>query len=292
VTVDLRLFRQREVLSAYLVLDRNERAVMVESGPGSTRRRLEREIRAVGLARDDLLALCLTHIHLDHAGAAGFVARRTGCRVCVHPAGAPHLADPEAKLLPSARRIYGPLLGAVWGPMEPVPGGQIEPVDHGERFRFSGLELVAWHTPGHARHHVVWQLEGDLFTGDLAGVRLPGSNHVLPPTPPPDIDLEAWRASLRLVRDLEPRRLFLTHFGVVEEVRWHLDELEARLERWRELALSVLQEGGGRPELVDRLRELDDAEMRAAGVPAAVARRYRRLCPVADNAAGLLRAVQ
>jgi glyoxylase-like metal-dependent hydrolase (beta-lactamase superfamily II) len=176
-------------------------------------------------------ALALTHIHLDHAGAAGTLARRfPELEVWVHERGAPHLADPT-KLLDSAGRLYGKQMQRLWGEVLPVPRERLRVLHGGEQI---GPFTVAY-TPGHASHHVSYLHEpsGYAFTGDVTGVRIDGG-HVLAPTPPPDIDLRAWRASLDLIEGWAPRRLAVTHFGAYEDVpeqiqalRVHLDEVEA-----------------------------------------------------------------
>jgi glyoxylase-like metal-dependent hydrolase (beta-lactamase superfamily II) len=197
--------------------------------------------------------------------------------------------DPAAKLIPSAKRLYGWKLRFVWGRMQPVSAGQAMVPKHGETIRVGDLETVAWYTPGHARHHLAWQIGDSVVTGDVAGVRFPGSDYVLPPTPPPDIDIDDWCSSLDLIRGLGPRRLLLTHFGTVGDVDRHLDELEGRLRRWEGLAREEVAAGGSRERLTERLREFDDEQAAAAGVPDALIQRHRRLCPVGDNAAGLHR---
>ncbi len=167
-------------------------------------------------------AVLLTHIHLDHAGATGAIVRRwPDVQVWVHERGAGHIIDPS-KLVASATRIYGDDMARLWGDMVPVPAENVRILQGGER---QGGWRVAY-TPGHAQHHVSYLHEetGTVFTGDVAGVRIDGGP-ILPPTPPPDIDLEAWRASLDVLEDWAPERLAVTHFGIYEDVGEHLDEL-------------------------------------------------------------------
>jgi glyoxylase-like metal-dependent hydrolase (beta-lactamase superfamily II) len=171
--------------------------------------------------------LALTHIHLDHAGASGSLLRRfPDAEVWVHERGAPHLIDP-AKLLESASRLYGEQMGELWGELLPVPRERIKVLVGGESL---GPFRVAY-TPGHASHHVSYLHEptGRAFTGDVTGVRI-GEGHVLAPTPPPDIDLEAWRASLDVIEGWRPRSLAMTHFGAYDDVAEHLAELRKQLE--------------------------------------------------------------
>ena len=222
--LDLEHLGRLGVIAAFLVPCPDGGFVLLESGPGSTLAALERGILRAGFDPGTLRAVFVTHVHLDHAGAAGELARRTGAFVAVHPAGARHMADPS-RLLASARRIYGDLMDPLWGTMVPVPEDRLRTVAHGETVRVGGLEIVALHTPGHARHHVAWVVDGDVATGDVGGIRLPGWDHVIPPTPPPDIDIDAWLESVAVLRETRPRRLLVTHFGIFDDPGEHLARL-------------------------------------------------------------------
>ena len=200
--------------------------VIVDPGPASCADAL-----LDGLAAEPR-ALLLTHIHLDHAGASGVLARRfAGLRIFVHEVGAPHLADPS-KLLESAARLYGPDMDRLWGEVAPVPSERITALRGGESA--AGLEVA--HTPGHASHHVAYldRERGDAYVGDLAGVRIPPGGPTVVPTPPPDIHLEAWERSLELVEAWRPARLRLTHFGAVEPASEGIDAAREALARARE----------------------------------------------------------
>jgi glyoxylase-like metal-dependent hydrolase (beta-lactamase superfamily II) len=179
-------------------------------------------------------ALLLTHIHLDHAGAAGALVRRwPSLEVYVHEAGAPHLADP-ARLLSSAAKLYGDQMERLWGEVVPVPEQNLRRLSGGESI--DGFEVI--YTPGHASHHVSF-LHGDsgrAFVGDVAGVRIPPAELIQPPTPPPDIDLELWSDSLHRVADWRPESLGITHFGTIEDPGPHLERVGERLTDWAELA--------------------------------------------------------
>jgi glyoxylase-like metal-dependent hydrolase (beta-lactamase superfamily II) len=288
-TLDLRYRGSRETVASYLADDGEGGFVLFESGPGSCRRQLVREVRRAGYSLSQLRAVFLTHIHLDHAGAAGTLARQTGCEVFAHPAGERHLLDPEAKLIPSARRLYGWKLPFIWGRVDAVPRGRVTAANHGQTIRVGAIEATGWHTPGHASHHVAWQIGDAVITGDIGGVRFPCSTYVTPPMPPPDIDVELWRASLRLLRDLEPHRLLLTHFGSVADVGVHLEQLDGRIVRWSELAREELAAGADASMVGRRLTALDDREVAEGGVPKALVERSRRICPIGDSAAGLSR---
>jgi len=180
-----------------------------------------------GLGDTEPRALLLTHIHLDHAGAAGTLAKRfPELLVYVHEVGAPHLKDPS-KLLESASRLYGDDMGRLWGDFEAVPEERIRPLSGGESVE--GFEVA--YTPGHASHHVSYLHEdsGDAYVGDVAGVRIPPAGHTLAPTPPPDVDVEAWLDSLHEVTTWNPSALCLTHFGRVADVEDQLHRVRTSL---------------------------------------------------------------
>jgi glyoxylase-like metal-dependent hydrolase (beta-lactamase superfamily II) len=232
--LDLRFQGFAGAVAAFLIAD-GDTLTLIETGPGSTLPTLRAAIAEAGFAVEALTHVVVTHIHLDHAGAAGTLLREAPrARFHVHPVGAPHLIDPS-KLLASATRIYGADMDRLWGAFDAVPADRLTTLGDGDAISLrGGRRLVAWHTPGHAIHHVALHdsATNDLYTGDVAGVRLGHAPHVRPPTPPPDIDLDAWRASIARLRALAPARLLLTHFGAVDDVAWHLDDLLSRLFHW------------------------------------------------------------
>lgn len=184
----------------------------------------------------------LTHIHLDHAGATGaLLARRPDVDVYVHERGARHMIDPT-RLLQSAGRLYGDAMDRLWGAVVPVPEERVRVLRGGERIAPGGRSLRVAYTPGHAQHHVSYldEATGTAFVGDTAGMRVQGTPYILPVTPPPDVDIEAWHDSLDRIRDWTPGRLFVTHFGPSEEVDVHLDVMRDGLERFRGLVRESL----------------------------------------------------
>ena len=196
---------------------------LIDPGPTSCLPALEAGLRDRGLTLRDVRTLLLTHIHLDHAGATGTIVERVpGIRVYVHERGAPHMIDPE-KLLASATRLYGDQMDTLWGAFLPVPASQVTVLTGGERLNSAGTSLRVAYTPGHAKHHVSFLDEraGMAYVGDTAGIRISG-DYLLAPTPPPDIDIEAWQASLDVIDAWQPVSLFLTHFGPVTPARAHL----------------------------------------------------------------------
>jgi glyoxylase-like metal-dependent hydrolase (beta-lactamase superfamily II) len=203
--------------------------LLVDPGPQSSMATL---LEAIG--DEQPRALLLTHIHLDHAAATGALVRRwPDLEVYVHERGAPHLIDP-AKLLASAERLYGDQMERLWGEIVPVPAANVKPLVGGEQV----LGMRVAYTPGHASHHVCYlhKASGTAFVGDVAAVRIPPSNLVVPPTPPPDIDVESWLDSIATVESWRPERLALTHFGAVEEPAEHLETVRGRLREEAELA--------------------------------------------------------
>jgi glyoxylase-like metal-dependent hydrolase (beta-lactamase superfamily II) len=207
------------VIGAWLV-----DGVVIDPGPTSTLDTL-----LEGLDGERPRALLLTHIHLDHAGASGsLVERWPDLEVYVHERGARHLAEPE-RLLKSARMLYGDDMDRRWGDMVPVPEDNLR-VLHGSESLFDGEFEVAY-TPGHASHHVSYLHDGTAFVGDTGGVRI-GGRLTLPPSPPPDIDVEKWHASIERIAAWKPERLVQTHFGASDDPEAQLAELSARLDDW------------------------------------------------------------
>jgi glyoxylase-like metal-dependent hydrolase (beta-lactamase superfamily II) len=202
---------------------------LVDPGPESS---LATLLAALGDERPR--ALLLTHIHLDHAAATGALVRRwPDLEVYVHERGAPHLVDPS-RLLASAERLYGDAMERLWGEIVPVPESNVIALSGGETV----LGMRVAYTPGHASHHVCYLHtdSGTAFVGDVAAVRIPGSNFTVPPTPPPDIDVEAWEDSIGIVEGWRPERLALTHFGAIEDPALHLTEVRERLREEAQLA--------------------------------------------------------
>jgi glyoxylase-like metal-dependent hydrolase (beta-lactamase superfamily II) len=203
--------------------------LLVDPGPQSS---METLLEAIGDERPR--ALLLTHIHLDHAAATGALVRRwPDLEVYVHERGAPHLVDPS-KLLASAERLYGDRMETLWGEIVPVPEANVQPLAGGEDV----LGMRVAYTPGHASHHVSYFHEesGTAFVGDVAAVRIPPSDLIVPPTPPPDIDVETWVESIAIVESWRPERLALTHFGAVDNPIEHLEHVRERLREEAQLA--------------------------------------------------------
>ena len=241
--IDLHHQGVERVIGAYLV-ETSDGLAVFDCGPASALPALEAGLRERGVGLADVRHLLLSHIHLDHAGAAGAIVREHP-RIQVHVSaiGAPHLVDPS-RLEASARRLYGSAFDELWGELAPVPEENIHVVG-GE-----AVGLACFPSPGHASHHVCFAHEdGTLYAGDAAGVRIAPSRLVLPPTPPPDIDVAAWYATLDELERRAPKQLALVHFGVFDDIGRHLSELRDRLGEWEQ----IVENGATQDEFVERV---------------------------------------
>jgi len=238
--IDLRFLGRPHAIATAVVAGGGSLA-LVDPGPSSCLATLELGLQAQGLRLSDVTHLVLTHIHLDHAGATGTIVRRhPRVQVLVHERGAPHMVDP-AKLLASATRLYGDQMDRLWGEFAPVPADRLVVLVGGERVEAGGRSFDVAYTPGHASHHVSYfdRASGVAFVGDTAGVCVDGG-YVLPPTPPPDIDIEAWRESVARIEAWSPQTLFLTHFGPAPSVRPHLQTLVEHLDTHAAIVRDIL----------------------------------------------------
>ncbi len=262
--IDLMHLGRERVIGCWQVGD-----VLVDPGPSSC---IETLLEALDGRQPR--ALLLTHIHLDHAGASGSLVRRwPELEVYVHERGARHMLDPS-RLIASATRLYGDRMDTLWGEMVPVPERNLTALGGGERVIDGAFEVA--YTPGHAFHHVAYLRDGTAFAGDVGGVRIPPMSMAIPPTPPPDVDIEAWHGSIARLRAWDPDRLAITHFGSIETVPAHLDELEERLDEWagvarrdgRDTFMAMVREQIGReasPELAATYQQAAPVEQMYAG---------------------------
>lgn len=258
-TIDLK-FQGSSGVIATGVIEGPSGIGLVDPGPSSTLHALESGLEALGHRLEDVKALLLTHIHLDHAGSSGTLAARVpSLRVYVHQRGAPHMADPT-RLMDSAGRLYGDKMDELWGEMRPVPADRLHVLTGGERLEMIGRTLQVAYTPGHASHHVSYldHSTGIAFVGDTAGIRQV-HDYITAPTPPPDIDLEAWEPSLQTIEGWRPSALFITHFGTITGVTDHLRRFRTALDAQARRVKATLA-GEGSDE--DRIARFVD-EMRA-----------------------------
>jgi glyoxylase-like metal-dependent hydrolase (beta-lactamase superfamily II) len=269
--IDLLHLGAPKTIGAYL-LETEGGLALFDCGPASCISVLEAGLAQRGVELAEINHLLLSHIHLDHAGAAGSLVREhPALQVWVSEVGAPHLVDP-ARLERSARRLYGDAFDGLWGELVPVPEQNVHLADR----RAVGLEVFP--APGHASHHVCFFDGTTLYAGDAAGVRIQPDTSVLPPTPPPDVDVEAWFRTIEEIERRAPERLALVHFGVADDVARHLTELRERLDAWTRR----VEDGA------------DEAEFVAAAerdLPPEEAEAYGRAMPFWQSYAGLRRYV-
>lgn len=286
ITLDLKFQRQPHAIASYLIRlgDAN---VLIESGPGSTLASLEAGLAEEGLSPRDVTHVLLTHIHLDHAGAAGWLARQ-GAQIYVHRVGAPHLLDPE-RLIASATRIYGERMETLWGEFLPVPQSQLIVPKDAEAIVIGNAEFIPLDTPGHAEHHYSYLFENICFSGDVGGVRIPGYQYLRVPMPPPELHIERWHESIALLRKQKIKLIAPTHFGMFEDVAWHLDEVDRGLHsasRWLEETMPAA------PSMEELRQSFTDwilNEGKNNGLDEEVVRAYELANPVGMSADGLLR---
>ena len=239
--VDLNFLGRPEII-ATAILHGTSGVALVDPGPSTTLDGLTASLEKKGIRFADVRQLLITHIHLDHAGATGTILERhPHIEVTVHGRGAPHLIDPT-KLLASAGRLYAQDMDRLWGEVKPVPAARLRIVEGGETLAIVGRELKVEYTPGHASHHVSYLDVATrvAFVGDTAGIRRGSGAYVMPPTPPPDIDLEAWRASEQKILAWDPDTLFLTHFGPHHGARQHFRAMFENSDSWSRVVRRLL----------------------------------------------------
>lgn len=260
--IDL-VFQGRPQAIATAVVRGGGSLALVDPGPASCLDALEQGLQGGGVRLADVDRILLTHIHLDHAGSTGTIVRaHPHIRVFVHERGAPHMTDPS-KLLASAARLYGDRMGRLWGAVESVPRDNLVVLQGGERIEAGGRTFEVAYTPGHASHHVSYfdASSGVAFVGDAAGICIDGG-YVLPPTPPPDIDLDLWADAVARIEAWSASALFLTHFGPAPSVRPHLQDLLDHLRLTAELVRATLAGEGTDEERSARFAARLRREMR------------------------------
>jgi glyoxylase-like metal-dependent hydrolase (beta-lactamase superfamily II) len=287
VTLDLNFQGRPHAIASYLIRS-GDAVVLIESGPGSTLASLEAGLAKEGLSPRNVTHVLLTHIHLDHAGAAGWLALRQGAEIYVHPVGAPHMLNPE-KLLASATRIYGDRMESLWGEFLPVPESQLKIANDAEEIEIGDLRFTPINTPGHAEHHYAYLFEDICFCGDVGGVRIPGFRYLRVPMPPPELHIERWHESLARLRAAKPGRIAPTHFGIYDDPEWQFDEVEKGLNavsRWLE---GVMPSNPTIEELRGAFTEWMISEAETAGLSEEVLKAYEVANPPGMSADGLMR---
>jgi glyoxylase-like metal-dependent hydrolase (beta-lactamase superfamily II) len=283
--LDLNFLGHSDTIASFLV-ESSEGPILFETGPHSTLPILEKQLKKHGYAIEDIRHVFITHIHLDHAGAAWAFARN-GSTIYMHPAGERHMMNPE-KLYNSAKRIYQDDMDRLWGELHPIPRENMWIVPHKEKVKIGNVKVKAWHTPGHAVHHIAWQIGNELIAGDVAGCKI-GNGIVVPPCPPPDINIEDWKASIRLLKTRRFDALYLTHYGKVTEVKSHLVELEGRLQNWANWIKPFLDNNMSQEEITPLFQEYVKKQLVAGGVTGEDLDRYEGANPSWMSVAGLAR---
>jgi len=286
ITLDLNFQGQGNSIAAYAI-PHADGVVLVESGPGSTLPALGAALYESGYSITDVTHVLLTHIHLDHAGAAGWLARQ-GADVYVHPMGAPHMLNPE-KLIVSAARIYGDRMESLWGEFLSVPENRLKVAEDAEEIVIGKLRFVPLDTPGHANHHYVYLFEDVCFSGDVGGVRIPGFPMLRLPLVPPELHIERWQETVQQLLKLGFKRVAPTHFGIFDDAEWHLNQVLQSLEaaaRWLEEVMPT-------EPPIEELREMFVAWMeeqaREMGLSEEVIKAYSLANPLGMSADGLQR---
>ena len=286
VVIDLEFQGRKNTIASYLI-PHADGALLIECGPGSTLPALEAGLAKEGFSFRDVTHVLVSHIHLDHAGAAGFLSRQ-GAQIFVHPNGAPHMLDPQ-RLLASAFRIYGDQMQTLWGDFLPVLEERLTVVRDGEEILAGGLRILPLHTPGHAEHHCCYLFEDVCFTGDVGGVRISGYSYLRAPLVPPELHIGKWRDTVVRLRSLGFKSIAPTHFGVFDDAPWHLDTLYSILdetEAWLEKAMAA---NPSLEELRGQYEAWMDEQSRLMNISEEVTRAYTLANPLGMGADGMMR---
>jgi glyoxylase-like metal-dependent hydrolase (beta-lactamase superfamily II) len=284
--LDLNFQDTPEATAVYLIIA-PEGPILIETGSGSTLLHLLDQIRQHGVQPEEIKHLLVTHIHLDHAGAAGWWAQQ-GTQIYVHSFGARHLIRPE-KLMASAKRIYGDMMETLWGEMLPAPAEKVSEVFDNDTLNIAGLTIKALETPGHARHHHVFEIGDVAFTGDAAAIRLPGLGMADLPAPPPEFDLEAWEATLDRLLARNYRHIYPTHFGLVEDVAAHLQEVKGLVRKAAVFVKAQMDAGQTRDEIIVAYQDWFKERAKAAGLTEAAIAQYSAANPLYMSVDGIMR---
>lgn len=284
-TLDLHFQNYDHAIASFLI-ESDDGPILIESGPYSTFGSLEKGLAKHGYQIQDVKHVLLSHIHFDHAGAAWAFAEQ-GATVYLHPFGADHMHDPT-KLVASATMIYGDQMDTLWGKMEGIPKKNLKVVNHNEVVKIGGQIFTALHTPGHAKHHIAWHWKDIIFTGDVAGVKIEGGP-VVPPCPPPDINLEDWLHSIETVLSKNPNTLVLTHYGEQPNPTIHMTELKEILTDWSHWIKKKWQEGLTNEEITPLFMDYTSRQLRDRGVSELGIKQYEAANPSWMSVAGLVR---
>ena len=284
-TLDLHFRGLHDAIAAFVV-ESTVGPILIETGPYSTFPSMEDGLHKLNMKASDIKHVLLTHIHFDHAGAAWAFARQ-GATIYLHPVGAEHMHDPS-KLVASATMIYGDQMDVLWGKMKHIPEANLKVTDHEESITIGDQTFIALHTPGHAKHHIAWQWNDSIFTGDVAGAKIL-NGPVVPPCPPPDINIENWISSIDLILSKNPKKIVLTHYGEQEQVHEHMQALKEILSDWSGWVKNKWEEGLSNEEMIPIFMEYTKDQLKSSGVSENGLRRYEAANPAWMSIAGLVR---
>lgn len=283
--IDLNFF-MAETIASY-VIETGEGPILIETGPETVFENLKSGLSDLGYAPSDVKHVFVTHIHLDHSGGAWRLAE-TGSTIYVHPVGAPHLIEPE-KLMKSATRIYGEdNMKRLWGEVGGMDKDRVVAIEDGQSINIGGVEIRVVETAGHAGHHHCYLIENALFTGDTAGCLMAGGP-MIPATPPPEIHLEKWNASIDKMREISPDIIYLTHFGGYTDVGPMLDAAAEKIEEWSEWIGERVSAGKSDEEVTEEFGAYFKEIFERESVNEEVYRKYDLMAPYHMNAGGLIR---
>lgn len=285
-TLDLNFQGLAQTIASYLVIG-PKGPVLVETGPATTLATLRARLSDYGYELGDIRHVLVTHIHLDHSGAAGWLAHE-GARIYVHHVGAAHIIDPS-RLLSSASRIYGGAMKKLWGETVPAPAEQVTAVYDGDVIEAAGLEFVALDTPGHAWHHHCYRLGDVAFTGDAAGIRINAKPFVELPAPPPEFKLEIWQQTIDRLLVEQLSAIYPTHFGRVDNVNEQLKRLRALMTQAAEFIRVRMQAGAPHARLVEEYIAWRHADAATEGLTEAEIQQYDLANPPFMSVDGILR---
>ncbi len=283
--IDLYFLAYKHAVAAFL-LESTEGPILIDTGPYSTFESLTSGLGKLGYAPNEVKHVFLSHIHFDHAGAAWAFAK-AGAKIYLHPFGHHHMHEPT-KLVASATMIYGDQMDTLWGKMEGIPEKSLVTCEHDELIEIGNQKLRALHTPGHAKHHIAWQWRDIIFSGDVAGVKIE-SGPVVPPCPPPDINLEDWVRSIDLVLSKNPNKLILTHYGEVDNPSIHMQELREILTNWAMWVKDKWEQGLKNEEITPAFMKYTARQLRDRGVSDFGIKQYEAANPSWMSVAGLVR---
>lgn len=271
---------------ASFLIESSAGPILIETGPHSTFESMKAQLAKHGYQPEDVKHVLLTHIHFDHAGAAWAFAAH-GANIYLHPFGKVHMEDPT-KLYNSAKMIYGDEMERLWGAMEKIPADQLHTLDHLEEVVIGDKTFTALHSPGHAKHHIAWQLDDIIFTGDVAGVKIE-NGPVVPPCPPPDINLEDWNQSLDILMERKAKALYLTHYGKVTAIGDHIHDLRNILNDWAHWVKDKWESGMNADEITPQFSTYTANQLKEIGVSEHGVKQYEAANPSWMSVAGLIR---